>query len=124
MESASLKVTFTLPYDPRISKNNMKGLMGPGVWKRIGLTPDYRNAMAEHLIVANMALRQHEWARKKTWVRVMMYRPHWKSDPVNFTDAICDIVKRAIMVDDRHFAYCVDWVRDEKNPRFEIEVSQ
>lgn len=65
------------------------------------------------------------WPARKTWLRLMVYRPDMRSDPLNVLDGFADGVAAGLGVNDRYFAVALlDWDVDEQRPRIQITVTQ
>ena len=135
-----MKIHFIFPYDPRLSKNKQHVFTGQSSnkWDAFVDLPVKKNrpvvndAIAVKLMgdVARMArgeVNLHELVFKpvKTWVKIMVFRPDLRADPVNFLDMIVDGIKVGIGIDDNLYSGLWDWeLVDEKEKRIEITVEQ
>ena len=61
----------------------------------------HRNAKEHALQVLTEACKNYEWKKRtKYWLAIHVQKPDNRSDAPNFVDAICDVVKLAVGVDD------------------------
>jgi len=120
-----MTVSLEVPheYDTAFSKNQWHGLTGGG--KMFNNTTTQRLMDGISMLVRGernkLGVRIQQ---KKTWVKIMVYRPDMKSDPINFLDVIADGVKAGLGIDDNLFAAVVDWELDPGNPGIVIKVEQ
>lgn len=142
---AKIQISFEFPYDIKLSKNEWHvftgatknqwdGLPGVPVEKRRSAVVNTATATAlmggvERLARGQCVLlkRNHdrEFEPRKIWVRVMVYRPDMRGDPVNFLGMLCDGIKRGIRVDDNVFSGSWDWeLVTDGSERIEIIVEQ
>ena len=115
-------MTFTIPYNTALSKNRAKTLLGRGSKKFIGLNSTYRKLISDH--ISNLRSPKSYQEDTKLYVTIRVFRPDFRSDPVNFVDAVCDILKKVINVDDRYYSVWCDWELDKENPRIEIFINE
>ena len=55
----------------------------------------------------------------------MVYKPRTNIDAINFIDAIADVLKDVIGVDDKWFSIkALDWEHDKVNPRIIVKIYQ
>lgn len=118
-----MKISIAHPYDVAFSKNEWHAVSGEG--------KIYNNASANALMRGIFMLVRGECNRyrlqfksKKTWVRIVVYRPDMRVDPINFLGMICDGVKRGLGIDDNLFAGSVDWKLLPESPEIIIEIEQ
>ncbi len=118
-----MKIEFTHDYDINFSKNQWHSVSGLG--KLFNNTPTQRLMDGIAMLVRGECNRQGiRFKSKKTVVRIMVYRPDMRADPINFLDVICDGVKVGLGIDDNLFAAVVDWELEPGNPGIVIEVEQ
>lgn len=56
---------------------------------------------------------------------VVVFKPRVDVDAINFVDAVADVLKRCIMVDDRYFSIkSWEWHLDRAEPRIIVKVYQ
>lgn len=61
----------------------------------------------------------------KIYLDIHVYKPNNRVDGINFLDAIADVLKKVIKVDDRWFAVkTLDWSLDRENPRIVLKLYQ
>lgn len=135
-----LKIAFEFPYDVRLSKNEWHvytGRQKGNPWDAFvgeevkGGSPVANNPIATKLMgdITRMARGACVEGKVvfnpgKVWVHVMVYRPDFMADPVNFIGMIVDGIKRGIGVDDNVYSGSWDWEVDKLKPRIEIRVEQ
>lgn len=118
-----MKIKFKHPYDINFSKNSWHSVSGQG--KIYTNTPTQRLMDGISMLTLGECNRQRiRFKPKKTWVRIMVYRPDMLADPINFLDVICDGIKVGLGIDDNLFAATVDWELEPANPGIAIEVEQ
>ena len=114
---------FRIPFFKELSKNRFlrRGWRG-GVY----IPDDTRKAFDYSLALARDALKDFRLRGKpgKVWVALMVQKPNMKSDAINMVDAVCDILKDALEIDDCWFSLkYVDWEIKRVNPEILVEVS-
>lgn len=118
-----MKIVISHAYDPAFSKNQWHGLTGSG--KMFNNTPTQRLMDSITMLVRGECNRQEiRFKSRKTWLRIMVFRPDMASDPINFLDVIADGVKVGLGIDDNLFAAVADWELKPQNPGIVIEVEQ
>ena len=115
-----MKGKITIPYNMALSKNARHGYSGSNVY----VNPATRAEMDAISYLIRPEFYGYIWTDAKIYVRIMVYRPDVRGDPINFQDAICDAIKVGIGRDDNVFAVSVDWELDTEEPRIVIEVEQ
>lgn len=118
------KINISHDYDIAFSKNQWHSVSGVGKLFNNALTQRLMDGIA--MLVRGERNRQGCTFRKgvKTWVRIMVYRPDMRSDPINFMDVIADGIKVGLGIDDNMFAVVVDWELEKGNPGITIEIEQ
>ncbi len=95
---AKYRVIVAIPFDINLSKNKAKMLTRQGKM----YTPAQHKAAKAHLLrVLSEACKDHAWKKQtKYWMAIHVQKPNNRSDAPNFVDAIADVIKLAIGVDD------------------------
>jgi Holliday junction resolvase RusA-like endonuclease len=115
---------FTTPYDTNLSKNK-KNIGTNRFTRQIIQSKAYKDAKQFVFLQCKNALMNETFKPKtKTKIKIMFYRPDYRSDIQNFLEAICDAIKIAINVGDNYYVFDLDYQNDKLNPRIEIEISQ
>lgn len=112
-----------IPYVTAFSVNQMYlPKQGGGKY----LNPDTKAEQIRicYLLRGERARLGQVWEDKKTYVKIIVYRPDMRSDPSNFEKAIVDGIKLGIDVDDRWYEVETQWKLDSEKPRIEITVWQ
>lgn len=113
-----------MPYDTRLSKNVM---WAPRIVKGrfLGMYLRHADLIHTYELPARLGLKRFICnPEQKVNVDILVVRPDMRADPANFIDAILDIVKRVIEIDDRWFAVSLDWLLDKPTARIEVTVRQ
>ena len=110
----------TCTYNSALSKNQRF---------TIGRSRVYKNAKAtaaENTLFHELRLlKKTKWYQNKIYMDVVVFKPRVDVDAVNFVDAIADVLKRVILVDDRYFSIkSWDWHLDRIDPRIIVKVYQ
>jgi len=80
----------------------------------------WREILMDNLIVENMSL---DTIKPKVLVICSVHQPYNLMDPVNSIDAVCDVVKTVLPVDDKYYSIFLSWENSKVRERFvEIEV--
>ena len=115
---------FITPFDTNLSKNK-KNIGTNRFTRQIIQSKAYKDAKQFVFLQCKMALKDEVFKPKtKTKIKIMFYRPDYRSDIQNFLEAICDAIKIAINVGDNYYVFDLDYQNDKLNPRIEIEISQ
>ena len=115
-----MKGKITIPYDMALSKNASHGYGQGNVYVKKAT----QAAMDAISYLIRPEFYGYRWTGEKIHVRIMVYRPDMRGDPINFQDCICDAIKVGIGRDDNVYTSFTDWELDKEHPRIEIEVEQ
>ena len=118
------KINICHDYDMAFSKNQWHSVSGAGKLFNNDATQRLMDGIA--MLVRGERNKQGCTFIKgvKTWVRIKVYRPDMRGDPINFMDVICDGVKVGLGIDDNVYAVEVDWELEPGNPGITVEVEQ
>lgn len=121
-----MTVSIEIPYIPELlSKNRLWKVSLTSTSKKIYKTKEVKQFHANLALVLKSRIKSSFNPNKKTHVRMMVCRPDMRSDPANFLDAISDIVQAATGIDDRWYAFDIDWeVVKKPNQKIVVRVEQ
>lgn len=72
-----------------------------------------------------IALKRVKMYNNKVYLDIFVCKPRTNIDAINFLDAIADVLKRVIGVDDKWFSIkSLDWIVDTKNPYIVVKLYQ
>lgn len=91
------RVLVSFPYDSNLSKNKAHGTTKTGKWYT---KADHRKLKEDLLEILADACKGHEWKKEKYWLAIHVQKPSNRGDAINYLDAIADVVKHAVGVDD------------------------
>lgn len=119
------KLNIQIPFDTKLSKNRAKTLLGRGTRKWIGLTSTYRTLIAQNIqfVKAQVTEELKFNPKEKVHLAITVFKPNNRCDAINFIDAVADIIKEVIGVDDRYYALSLDWFISEE-PNIQIRITQ
>lgn len=112
---------IAIPYDRIYSKNSANKIGGG----RFYTNREVLAARDALMLLIRSSSADHSWKIRKTYIDILVQKPHHWGDAVNVIDTICDAVKQAIGVDDRWFSLRrVEWQITKENPRIYIGIGQ
>lgn len=114
--------TVLCTYSASLSKNARLAKSFRG---KIYIKPEAKSAERVLLRELQKGLKGVMLYENKVWIDVKVYKTRTNTDAVNFIDAICDVLKVVIKVDDRYF--CIkswDYEIDRENPRMILKIYQ
>lgn len=114
--------TVECSYSSALSKNARLAKSFRG---KIYIKPEAKSAERTLLRELTKGLKGVTLRQDKVWIDVTVYKTRTNTDAVNFIDAICDVLKVVIKVDDRYF--CIkswDYEIDRINPRMILKLYQ
>ena len=125
INECSLGFFVSLPYNPSLSKNAHYKRARNG---RMFISKESVAARNEvHMLIRRVlegSKLKFEKA-KKIWVKIVVLKPDNRMDAINFLDAIADVLKKEIDVDDRYFSVALlDWRIEKNDPKILLEVFQ
>lgn len=112
---------FTVSYDGNLSKNARIANRFKGFY----IKPAAKAAEAQLFLEMTSALLNLKFFNNKIYLDIHVAKPRTNIDAINFLDAIADVLKKVIGVDDRW--YCIkslDWEVNTKNPSITIKLYQ
>jgi len=116
------KICIELPYDTGISKNRAFIVAR----NRIITSPQMRRIKEVYGAICNHAFKDSNYEpKKKVYLAIYVFKKDHRSDAINVLDVLCDVIKKAINVDDRYFSIVLlDWGIDPISPRIHVGVFQ
>lgn len=114
--------SIRIPFDRDLSKNAIYSVgRGGHVFLR-----QRQRALREAIAWSLKETPNREpWPQRKTYLDILVQKPHHKFDAINVIDGICDALKAGIGVDDKWFAIRrLDWLIVKGKPEILIAISQ
>lgn len=93
------KVVVSFPFDSNLSKNKAHGTTRTGKWYT---RAEHRKLKEELLETLKPECKKHEWKKDKYYLAIHVEKPSNRGDCINYLDAIADVVKKAVGVDDNY----------------------
>lgn len=79
------------------------------------------------MAVLKEACEHHEWKKEKYYLSLHVQKPNNRGDAINYLDAIADVVKHAIGIDDNYMEVekiTYEVVRNKEDLKIYISVAQ
>lgn len=113
--------TVRVTYNSKLSKNARIANRFKGFY----IKPDAKAAEATLEYELTLALKRVKMYNNKVYLEIFVCKPRTNIDAINFLDAIADVLKRVIGVDDKWFSIkSLDWIVDTKNPYIVVKLYQ
>lgn len=122
--SPKKRVLVSFPFDSNLSKNKAHGTTKTGKWYT---KADHRKLKEELLKILTHACKEHEWKKEKYWIALHVQKPSNRGDAINYLDAIADVVKHAVGIDDNYMeveAITYEVIRNGTNNKIYISIAQ
>lgn len=113
--------TVTCTYSPALSKNQRikKGRRG------IYISQKAKAAEAQLHRELTKGLKDVRLDETKVYLDIRVHKTRTNTDAINFLDAIADVLKVVIKIDDRWFCIkSLDWVLAPKDPKIILKIYQ
>lgn len=115
------RVLVAIPYNVNLSKNKQHGITRTG---RMYTLPAHKKAREELAKVINDAVQSHRWEKKKYWLAIHVQKPSNRGDCANYLDAIADVAKKCIGVDDNYLEVEKITYEVQKDGKIFISIAQ
>jgi hypothetical protein len=120
----SQRVIISFPYDSNFSKNKAHGTTRTGKWYT---KAEHRRLKEELLELLADACKPYEWKKEKYWIAIHVQKPSNRGDAINYLDAIADVIKHAVGVDDNYMEVeniTYEVIKNGTNNKIFISISQ
>lgn len=108
-------------YNSNLSKNARIANRFKGFY----IKPAAKDAETQLLLELTKAFKGVKMYNNKIYLDIFVAKPRTNIDAINFIDAVADVVKKVIGVDDKWFSIkCLDWKVDTKNPYIVVKLYQ
>lgn len=115
-------VDFVATYNTALSKNARRR-WGRGA--RVYTPKLAQEAEATLTAELTKALGRKRFYQNKVYISMHVYKSRTNVDCINFLDAVADVTKVVIKVDDKYFSVKeIDWTVDRVHPRIHIQLYQ
>lgn len=115
-------VRIKFPFDYAISKNHIYTTRQNG---HIALRTEHRHIRDVLGLAIKNALKNQTVVQNKVWLDILVQKPDHKGDAINVVDAVADVIKHSIGVDDRWFSIRrLDWEIVKENPHIFVGIGQ
>lgn len=112
---------MTCTYDANLSKN---ARLAQGR-RRFYIKPEAKRAEDRLHYELKKGIGRVAFSTNKVYIDIKVFKPRVNTDAINFIDAIADVLKVVIKVDDRWFSLKgLDWELDRENPRIIVKLYQ
>ena len=118
------RVLVSIPFDSNWSKNKIEGRTRSGKTYPLKEHQQLREYLTEVLTEACAGI---EWKKQKYYVSYFAQKPSNRGDAINFLDALADVIKKVIGVDDNYLVIQdIDFevVKNGENNKIYISISQ
>ena len=113
--------TILVTYNSNLSKNARIANRFKGFY----IKPEAKAAEKTLHHELTLALKRVKFYNNKVYLDIFVMKPRTNIDAINFIDAIADVLKDVIQVDDKWFSIkSLDWAVDTKNPYITIKLYQ
>lgn len=114
--------TVQCTYSSALSKNARLAKSFRG---RIYIKPEAKAAEAQLSWELTSGLKGVKIYTNRVYIDLMVYKSRNTVDAINFLDAVADVLKKVIGVDDKWFSVKgIDWAMDKTNPRIIVKIYQ
>lgn len=93
------RIIVSFPFDSNLSKNRAHGTTKSGKWYT---RAEHRMLKENLLSLLKPECEKYIWKKDKYYLSIHVQKPSNRGDCVNYLDAIADVVKHAIGVDDNY----------------------
>jgi hypothetical protein len=109
-------------YSSALSKNARLAKSFRG---RIYIRPEAKAAEKQLSKELTEALKNVKMYQNRVYLDLMIYKPRNTIDAINMLDAVADVLKTVIGVDDKWYGIkSIDWELDKLNPRIVLKLYQ
>lgn len=116
-----MKIELRTPFSFDYSKNKTWGHNRRG-FKYI--RNEARRIRDNLLVELKNQVGKKKFEKRKVYITLLIVKPTMRGDCINFIDSICDVIKKAIEIDDNMFALSVDWEINKDKPYINIVIEQ
>ncbi len=114
--------TVSCTYSSALSKNARLAKSFRG---RIYIKPEAKAAEKQLSKELTEGLKGVKIYVNRVYLDIMIHKPRNTVDAINFLDAVADVLKTVIGVDDKWYGIkAIDWTLDKANPRIVVKIYQ
>jgi hypothetical protein len=93
------RVIVSFPFDSNLSKNKALGTTRTGKWYT---KAEHRKLKEDLYDLMKPECDKYAWKKEKYYLTIHVQKPSNRGDCVNYLDAIADVVKKCVQVDDNY----------------------
>lgn len=114
--------TVSCTYSSALSKNARLAKSFRG---RIYIKPEAKAAEAVLHGELTQGLQGVKLYTNRIYLDLMIHKPRNTVDAINFLDAVADVLKKVIGVDDKWYSVkCIDWTLSKDDPKIVVKLYQ